>query len=532
MKSAEIAYANAKQDLETARQNLEATRIVYEAGGTSRQDLLAAEAAYAAAERALENAEAALAAQRKALNLREAQLAKELEALQEALRQAQLTLASAREDLEAVEVKAPFSGVVLSQEASLGAQVSPETALLTLGDLSAFRLVLQVDETEIGKVQVGQKVAVTLDGLPGETLEGEVVAKSPKAELVNNIPVFEVTVRLPADPRLRPGMSADGEIVVQEAKDVILLPKGAVRSVRHRPAPRRLHGDGAGAPGPRGQHPGRRPRGPPRGGPGGPPPGNRGLPWHGKPWLRSARPHNPHPLRAPAREVRMLLALKGIRKVYRMGEVAFSALKGVDLEVEEGEMLAIMGPSGSGKSTLLHILGLLDRPTEGEYVLMDRPTSRLAEDERAFLRNRFLGFVFQAFFLLPRLSALENVEVPLAYAGVPPGTRRRRALELLERVGLLEKANNLPNQLSGGQRQRVAIARALALNPPLLLADEPTGALDTRTGEEILALFQELNREGTTVILVTHEPHVAEKTNRIVRVLDGEIVADERRHHG
>ena len=228
----------------------------------------------------------------------------------------------------------------------------------------------------------------------------------------------------------------------------------------------------------------------------------------------------------------MLLALKGIRKVYRMGEVAFSALKGVDLEVEEGEMLAIMGPSGSGKSTLLHILGLLDRPTEGEYVLMDRPTSRLAEDERAFLRNRFLGFVFQACSLLPRLSALENVALPLAYAGVPPGTRMRRPLQLLERVGLLEKANNLPNQLSGGQRQRVAIARALALNPPLLLADEPTGALDTRTGEEILALFQELNREGTTVILVTHAPHVAEKTNRIVRVLDGEIVADERRHHG
>ncbi|AMA75622.1 macrolide ABC transporter ATP-binding protein [Thermus parvatiensis] len=228
----------------------------------------------------------------------------------------------------------------------------------------------------------------------------------------------------------------------------------------------------------------------------------------------------------------MLLALKGIRKVYRMGDVAFPALKGVDLEVEEGEMLAIMGPSGSGKSTLLHILGLLDRPTEGEYVLMNRPTSRLAEDERAFLRNRFIGFVFQAFFLLPRLSALENVEVPLAYAGVPPGTRRRRALELLERVGLLEKANNLPNQLSGGQRQRVAIARALALNPPLLLADEPTGALDTRTGEEVLALFQALNREGTTVVIVTHEPHVAEKTNRIVRVLDGEIVADERRRHG
>lgn len=225
----------------------------------------------------------------------------------------------------------------------------------------------------------------------------------------------------------------------------------------------------------------------------------------------------------------MLLELRGVKKVYQNGGVAFPALKGVDLRVEEGEMLAIMGPSGSGKSTLLHLLGLLDRPTGGEYLLMGKPTSSLSEEERAYLRNRFIGFVFQAFFLLPRLSAVENVEVPLAYAGVPPQERRRRALALLERVGLLDKAKSLPNQLSGGQRQRVAIARALALNPPLLLADEPTGALDTRTGEEIMALFQELNREGTTVIIVTHEPMVAEKTRRIVRVRDGEIVADERR---
>ncbi|MBW6394531.1 ABC transporter ATP-binding protein [Thermus sp. PS18] len=225
----------------------------------------------------------------------------------------------------------------------------------------------------------------------------------------------------------------------------------------------------------------------------------------------------------------MLLEFRGVKKVYQNGGGAFPALKGVDLRVEEGEMLSIMGPSGSGKSTLLHLLGLLDRPTEGEYLLMGKPTSSLSEEERAYLRNRFIGFVFQAFFLLPRLSAVENVEVPLAYAGVPPQERRRRALALLERVGLLDKAKSLPNQLSGGQRQRVAIARALALNPPLLLADEPTGALDTRTGEEIMALFQELNREGTTVIIVTHEPMVAEKTRRIVRVRDGEIVADERR---
>jgi len=225
----------------------------------------------------------------------------------------------------------------------------------------------------------------------------------------------------------------------------------------------------------------------------------------------------------------VLLELRAVRKVYQMGEEVFPALKGVDLQVEAGEMLPIMGPSGSGKSTLLHILGLLDRPTEGEYRLLGKPTQNLSEGERAYLRNRFLGFVFQAFFLLPRLTALENVEVPLTYAGFSPKERRRRALELLERVGLLEKAHNFPNQLSGGQRQRVAIARALALKPPLLLADEPTGALDTKTGEEILVLFQELNREGTTVIVVTHEPSVAEKTTRVIRVRDGEIVADERR---
>ncbi|WP_105318307.1 ABC transporter ATP-binding protein [Thermus tenuipuniceus] len=228
----------------------------------------------------------------------------------------------------------------------------------------------------------------------------------------------------------------------------------------------------------------------------------------------------------------MLLELKGVKKVYQSGGVSFPALRGVDLRVEEGEMLSIMGPSGSGKSTLLHLLGLLDRPTEGEYLLLGKPTSALSEEERAYLRNRFVGFVFQAFFLLPRLSAVENVEVPMAYAGIPRQERHRRALALLERVGLLDKAKSLPNQLSGGQRQRVAIARALALNPPLLLADEPTGALDSKAGEEIMALFQALNRDGTTVIIVTHEPLVAEKTRRIVRVRDGEIVADERRGQG
>ncbi len=227
----------------------------------------------------------------------------------------------------------------------------------------------------------------------------------------------------------------------------------------------------------------------------------------------------------------MLAELKGVSKVYRSGTgrraVAVEALKDIDLAIEEGEFLAVMGPSGSGKSTLLHILGLLDRPSQGKYLLLGRDVTELEEAEAARTRNRTIGFVFQAFFLLPRATALKNVELPLVYRGLAKSRRRRRAEEALAAVGLADRADHLPSELSGGQKQRVAIARALAQDPAVLLADEPTGNLDTASSHEIMRLFSGLNREGRTVIVVTHEPEVAGYARRIVRMRDGRIVADE-----
>jgi putative ABC transport system ATP-binding protein len=222
-----------------------------------------------------------------------------------------------------------------------------------------------------------------------------------------------------------------------------------------------------------------------------------------------------------------VIVLRGVSKVYRMGTVSVTALTDVDLTVEAGEMVAVMGPSGSGKSTLMNLLGCLDRPTSGEYLLAGRPVARLGDDQLADVRNRLIGFVFQNYNLLPRLTALENVELPLIYRGLPAARRRQLALAALAAVGLSDRVRHLPAQLSGGQQQRVAIARALAGRPQVLLADEPTGNLDSRSGREILALMQGLNRAGVTLVVVTHDETVARHCRRVVRVFDGRIVADE-----
>jgi putative ABC transport system ATP-binding protein len=217
--------------------------------------------------------------------------------------------------------------------------------------------------------------------------------------------------------------------------------------------------------------------------------------------------------------------LQGVDKVYGSGEMAVKALDGVDLTVNRGDYLAVMGASGSGKSTAMNILGCLDRPSSGSYRLNNTPVEELSDDQLADLRNRDLGFVFQQFHLLPQLSALDNVIMPMIYAGVPAAERRQRARAALERVGLGQRLNNKPNQLSGGQQQRVAIARAIINQPALLLADEPTGALDSQTTAEVLDIFDALNRGGMTVVMVTHEDDVAARAEKIVYFRDGRILS-------
>ncbi len=222
-----------------------------------------------------------------------------------------------------------------------------------------------------------------------------------------------------------------------------------------------------------------------------------------------------------------VIIARGLTKVYQMGDVQVHALRGLSMEVQSGEVVAIMGPSGSGKSTLMNIIGALDRPTAGEYILDGERVSELKDDQLAAVRNRKIGFIFQSFNLLPRSTALANVELPMRYAGMTKG-RRTRSREALEAVGLADRVTHRPTELSGGQQQRVAIARALVNEPAIILADEPTGNLDTRSGDEIMELLLKLNRDrGTTLVIVTHDPEVAQMTQRIIRIRDGVVEETE-----
>lgn len=221
-----------------------------------------------------------------------------------------------------------------------------------------------------------------------------------------------------------------------------------------------------------------------------------------------------------------LVELKDIYKIYQMGDNAVHALDGISLTIEKGEFVAIVGQSGSGKSTCMNIIGCLDVPTKGEYYLNGKDISHYSDDELAEVRNKMLGFIFQQYNLIPKLTVLENVSLPLLYGGFSDSEQKERAMKSLERVGLADKAKNLPSQLSGGQQQRVSIARALAGDPSVILADEPTGALDSRTGREVMLFLQQLNEEGNTIVLITHDNSIAAKAKRVVRITDGRIVYD------
>lgn len=221
-----------------------------------------------------------------------------------------------------------------------------------------------------------------------------------------------------------------------------------------------------------------------------------------------------------------MIEVSNVVKVYKMGDTQLTALNNVSLKVEKGEFTAIMGPSGSGKSTFMNILGCLDKMDSGKYTLNNKDVSDLTDNELAYVRNKELGFVFQSFNLIPRMTLLENVELPMLYAGIPGKERRDRALSALEKVGLQDRIKHMPNEISGGQKQRAAIARAIVNNPSVIMADEPTGNLDTKSSEEIMKIFQRLNKEGATVIMVTHEPDIAQHAKRVVRFRDGEIIDD------
>ncbi len=221
-----------------------------------------------------------------------------------------------------------------------------------------------------------------------------------------------------------------------------------------------------------------------------------------------------------------LIEFKNLYKIYKMGDTIVRAVDGISMKIYKGEFVAIIGQSGSGKSTCMNIIGCLDVPTSGEYFLGGKNVGRMNDNELAEIRNKTVGFIFQQYNLLPKLNVQENVEVSMLYAGIPKKERRERSLAVLRRVGLAEKLNNRPNQLSGGQQQRVSIARALAGQPSVILADEPTGALDSRTGREVLTLLQQLHREGNTIVLITHDPLIAQEAERIIRLSDGKIIDD------
>ncbi len=503
---------------------------------------------------------------------------------QSSVESAQNQLESTQDSYDNYTITAPISGQIITKTSKVGDNIdrsgSSTTTMAVIYDLSELTFEMSIDELDIQNVKVGQTVQVTADAFEGQTFTGTVTNVSLQSTASNGVTNYPVTVTLDEVGDLLPGMNVDGVIILDSVENALSIPvdslmrgnqvyvkddtvteaQGAVpagfravevetglissdyveilsgleegqevyvaeSSTDSSAAFMMMPGGGGGMPG------------------GGGPAAvavaaaDRNCVSYGCPEKRSPAPAGAGGIRKEVEVVRPmsetkaderqpLIELKDIYKIYKMGDEEVRASNGVSFTIYRGEFVAIVGKSGSGKSTLMNIIGALDVPTSGEYYLGGEDVSDMSDDELAEIRNKMIGFIFQQYNLLPKLNLLENVELPLLYAGVPAQERKERALASLERVGLKEKWKNMPSQLSGGQQQRVSIARALAGDPSLILADEPTGALDSKTSREVLNFLKKLNEEGNTIVMITHDNSIAMEAKRVIRVHDGKINFD------
>ena len=471
---------------------------------------------------------------------------------------ASTSLENARDNLEDYSVTAPISGTVVTKNAKAGDNIEggSGSTLCVIYDLSYLEMTMSIDELDISSVEVGQEVRITADAVEGKTYTGVVTEVSVAGTTSGGITTYPVTVRIDETDGLLPGMNVDAEIVISSADDVLAIPSAAVSRgdmvLVTANSPSAVNALDQEAPEgyvyvpvetgvsdnsyievlsglQEGGHSGLSPGG----------------------WLRQLRRYDVrhaergHVLHTDGRHAQRdalrrrnaqrragrllmgtLIEFREVCKYYQMGDTTVKAADHISFQIRKGEFVAIVGQSGSGKSTCMNIIGCLDVPTSGTYLLDGRDVGQMDKDQLAAIRNKMLGFIFQQYNLLPKLTLQENVEVPLMYAGIPKPERHERSRIALEMVGLGDKLRNKPSQLSGGQQQRASIARALAGDPAVILADEPTGALDSHTGREVLTMLQQLHAAGNTVVLITHDNSIAVQAQRIIRLEDGHVIYD------